>query len=62
MNKTLANILYVFLILFVIGLCVYIFFWTRTSGAECVQNPIDYIQKTTNNVCYCVGKITLGNG
>jgi len=53
MNKKLADFLYVILIISVIAFMIFLVIYLRSSGKECLANPLEYYGEKTAQTCYC---------
>lgn len=55
MNKRVANLLYIFMIMLVVALCIYLYFFTHSEGYACGKNPFVYgASKMENDIeCSC---------
>jgi len=58
MDKKTLTTLYVVMILFVIGICIYIFFFLKGMGGNCVADPLVFYQNKINVTCFCVNNLT----
>lgn len=52
MNKKIANILYVVLIVSLICFMLWFIFWLQTESKECVVNPVRYFTDKNKHI-YC---------
>lgn len=48
--------LYVFLILAVIGTCIFLITYLTGESATCLADPIQYYSDKTNQLCYCISE------
>jgi len=61
MNKKVwFDVAYILMILAVIMTCVFIVFYLRSSGKDCVADPIEYYSKNVGAECFCFNKLGFG--
>lgn len=53
MNKKIANLLYYTLIVGLLLFMLWIVFWLKGEGKECLIEPINYYQNKTGAICNC---------
>jgi len=52
-KQIIFTILYVVLILFVIGTCIFIMNYITHEGGWCLKDPVKYYSEKTGQLCYC---------
>ena len=52
-KQTLFTLLYITLIIVVIATCIFVMVYLKSSGTECLIDPIQYYEGKTNKMCYC---------
>jgi len=57
-KKKLYTFLYVLMIVFVIGTCIFLASYLSGESASCLKDPIQYYSEKTSQMCYC----NAGNG
>ena len=56
MNKKLADLIYLLLIAVVIASCIYLVFFLKSSGKECLSNPVIFFEQKNDASCFCLTK------
>ena len=56
-KKLLFNLAYWIMIVAVIGTCIFLIFYLKSSGKECVANPLEFYARKTATECFCVGDL-----
>ena len=53
-KKQLFTLLYVILIIFVIGTCIYMISWIKSESAMCMKDPINWFEEKNEGAsCSC---------
>ena len=53
-KKLLFNLAYWIMILVVIGTCIFLVIYLKSSGRECLAEPLEFYMKKMQTECYCM--------
>jgi len=55
-KRTLFTLAYWVMIVVVIATCIFLVFYLKSSGKECLAHPIEFYTKKMGVECFCGGK------
>jgi len=53
-KKLLFNIAYWIMLIAVVSLCIFIIFYLKSTGKQCLADPLEYYAKQTGTQCFCM--------
>jgi hypothetical protein len=51
------NFLFVVGIILILVVGIFVIFYFKTKGVECMADPLKFYENQINDTCYCIGKI-----
>jgi len=62
MNRKIIDIAIILMILFVLGIGIFMVVYLKSNASECLKNPIEYMHsKNENIICSCFDKSMFSN-